>query len=286
LIELPVVLFPHCYIKDKDLKRIRAIFDRLIICQPWFMDDPLPRPDGDGESFIDVLLPPANLKPKKDFKRLLSEYHHWIRQNQDRGYAAFLSATQKTAFSEDTPWEIRKMMRRIGEDAPASQENNALKWHIILHLAREFEENLTSADEMLKHMKQKKSPLEDAIGERAPLEGMFEDLPQSGTDLFIDDHHLRQIFEAWFGLFGGILPDYRMFITLNRHVMDYVTEMFGVIKSVPLSQEAVESISPKPTSIQSDLTLTHLSRLSNNGNAHADPVQKGLSGKTIIFLEN
>ena len=250
------------------------------------MDDPLPRPDGDGESFIDVLFPPVNLKPKKDFKKLLSEYQLWIRQNQDRGYAAFLGATQKTAFSEEMPWEIRQTMRRMGEDAPASQENNALKWHLILHLTREFEENLTSADEMLKHMKQKKSPIEDAIGERAPLEGMFDDLPQSGTDLFIDDHQLRQILEAWFGLFGEILPDRRMLITLHKNVMDHVTEMFGVIKSIPLSKEAVESISPKLTSIHSDFTLTHLPRLTNNGDAHADTVREGLSGKTIIFLEN
>ena len=286
MVELPVVLFPHCYIRDKDLKRILAIFDRLILCQPWFMDDSVRRSDGDGESFIDVLLPPANLKPKKDFKRLLSEYYLWIRQNQDWGYAASLSAAQKTALSEDMPWEIRQMMRRMGEDASASQENNALKWHLILHLAREFEENLTSADEILKYMKQKKSPIEDAIGGRVPLEGMFDDLPQSGTDLFIDDHHLRQIFEAWFGLFGEIFPARSMLITLNKNVMDHVTEMFGVIKSVPLSKEVVESISPKLTLIHSDFTLTHLPFLENNGNAHADTVREGLSGKTIIFVEN
>ena len=285
MVELPVVLFPHCYIKDKDLKKILAISDRLILCQPWFMDDPLPRPDGDSESSIDILLPPANLTPKKDFKRLLSEYQLWIRQNRDRGYAAFLSATQKTALSEDTPWEIRQMMRRMGEDAPASQENSALKWHLVLHLARAFEENLIEADEMLKRVKQKKSPLEDAIGEGAQLQDLVGDLPQSETDLFREDHRLRQIFEAWLGLFGEILPDNGLLLTLDRHVMEYAIEMFGD-KAVPFSKEKAEAILPKLASLQYDFTLTHLSHLANNGNAHADPVQAGLSGKTIIFLEN
>jgi hypothetical protein len=283
--ELTVVLFPHCYIADSNLKRILPIVERLMICQPWFMDEPLLVPERAKANFIDVLLPPVNLKPKGDFKRLLSEYLLWIRQNQDRGYAAFLSATRKTALSEDTPWEIRQMMRQMGEDAPAFQENSALKWHLILHLARAFEENIIEADEMLKRLKQKKSPLEDAIGEGAQLQGLFGDLPQSETDFFKGDHHLRQIFEAWLGLFGEILPDRGSLITLDRHVMEYVIEMFGD-KAVPLSKEAVESISPKLASRQSDFTLTHLPHFANNGNTHADHVLMGLSGKTIIFLEN
>ena len=283
--ELTVVLFPHCYIADNNLKRILPIVERLMICQPWFMDEPLLVPEGGVANFIDVLLPPVNLKPKGDFKRLLSEYQLWIRQNQDRGYAAFLSATRKTALSEDTPWEIRQMMGQMGEDALASQENSALKWHLILHLARAFEENIIEADAMLKRLKQKKSPLEDAIGEGAQLQGLFGDLPQYETDFFKRDYHLRQIFEAWLGLFAEILPDRELLITLDQHIMNYVAEIFKD-KAVPLSKEKAQAILPKLASRQSDLTLTHLPHLTNNWNAYADPVQAGLSGKTIIFLEN
>ena len=283
--ELAVVLFPHCYIKNKDLKRILLIVERLMICQPWFMDEPLPVPEGDEANFIDVLFPPVNLKPKGDFKSLLSEYQLWIRQNQDRGYAAFLSSIQKTALSEDTPWEIRQTMRQMGEDTPASQENNALKWHLILHLAREIEANIMEADEMLKRVKQKKSPLEDAIGEGAQLQDLVGDLPQSETDHFKEDHRLKQIFEAWLGLFGEILPDSGLLITLDRHVMEYAIEMFGD-KVVPLSKEKVAAILPKFASRQTDFIPTYLPHFTNNGNTHTDHVLKSLSGKTIIFLEN
>jgi hypothetical protein len=249
------------------------------------MDEPLPVPEGDEANFIDVLFPPENLKPKGDFKRLLSEYQLWIRQNQDRGYAAFLIATQKTALSEDTPWEIRQMMRQMREDAPASQENNALKWHLILHLAREFETNIIEADKMLKRVKQKKSPLEDAIGEGTQLQNFVGDLAQYETDLFKRDYHLRQIVEAWLGLFGEIIPDRGLLITLDQYIMNYVAEIFKD-KAVPLSKEKAEEVLPKLASRQSDFTATHLPHFTNNVNTHTDHVLMGLSGKTIVFLEN
>ena len=97
--------------------------------------------------------------------------------------------------------------------------------------------------------------------------------------------HLRQIFEAWLGLFAEILPDRELLITLDQHIMNYVAEIFKD-KVVPLSKEKAEAILPKLASRQSDFTLTHLPYLTNNWNAYADPVQAGLSGKTIIFLEN
>lgn len=283
--ELSVILFPHCTISDKNLKRILPIVERLIICQPWFMKEPLPVLKRDEVSFIDVLLPPVSLKPKEGFKGMFSEYLLWIRQNKDRGYAAFLSATQKPALSEDTQWEIRQMMRQMGEAMPGSQENHALKWHLILHLARVFEENQMAADDILKHVKQQKSPLKEALGEEAQLQNMFEDLSQSETDLFVEEHHLQQVFEAWFGLFGEILPDHGILITLNRHVIDYVKKIFDD-KVIRLSKEAAKLVSPKISSNSSDFTPYHLPHLANDVSDRRNSVLAGLSGRTIALLEN
>ena len=283
--ELPVVLFPHCYITEKNLKRILPIVERLMICQPWFMELPLSTLERDEAPFIDILLPPDNMKPKEDFKRLLSEYQFWMRQNQDRGYAAFLNATQKATLSEDTSWEIRKMIRQTGQDTPVSQESHALKWHLILHLARAFEENLMAADDILKQVKQQKSPLEEALGEEAQLQNMFDDLPQSETDLFVDEHHLQQVFEAWFGLFGETLPDHGILITLSRHVITYVKKIFDD-KVIRLSKEAAELVSPKISSNFPDFIPYHLPHLTEDANARRDPVLAGLSGRTIALLES
>jgi hypothetical protein len=286
LSELSVVLFPHCTITDKNQKKIRSIFDRVMICQPWFMKEPLPVFKTDEGSFIDVIHPPLRLKPQEDFTALLAEYQLWIRQNQDRGYAAFLGAAQKTSLSEeDTPWEIRQMMRQMGEAIPGSQENQALKWHLILHLARVFEENLMAADDILKHVKQQKSPLKEALGEEAQLQNMFDDLPQSETDLFVDEHHLQQVFEAWFGLFGEILPDHGILITLNRNVINYVKKIFDD-KLIRLSKEAEKLVSSKISSNSSDFTPYHLPHLADDVSDRRDPVPAGLSGRTIALLES
>jgi len=259
--------------------------ERLTICQPWFMELPLSTLEGDEASFIDILLPPDNMKPKEDFKRLLSEYQFWMRQNQDRGYASFLGATQKATLSEDTSWEIRKMIRQTGQDTPVSQESHALKWHLILHLARAFEENLMAADDILKQVKQQKSPLEEALGEEAQLQNMFDDLPQSETDLFVDEHHLQQVFEAWFGLFGEILPDHGILITLSRHVINYVKKIFDD-KVIRLSKEAAELVSPKISSNFSNFIPYHLPHLTEDASDRRDPVLAGLSGRTIALLES
>jgi len=249
------------------------------------MEEPLPVLKRDEVSFIDVLPPPVNLKPKEDFKGLLAEYLLWIKQNQDRGYAAFLNATQKTALSEDTQWEIRQMIRQTGQETPVSQESPALKWHLILHLARAFEEDLMAADDILKQVKQQKSPLEEALGEEAQLQNMFDDLPQSETDLFRDEHHLQQVFEAWFGLFGEILPDHGILITLNRHVINYVKKIFED-KVIRLSKEAAELVLPKISSNFSNFIPYHLPHLADDASNRRDSVLAGLSGRTIALLES
>jgi len=285
LSELPVVLFPHCYISDKSLRKMLPIVERLMICQPWFMEQPFSTLEGDETPLIDILLPTDNMKPKEDFKGLLSEYQFWMRHNQDRGYAAFLSATQKAALSEDTSWEIRKMIRQTAHDIPVSQENPALKWHLILHLARAFEENLMAANAILKQVKQQKSPLEEALGEEAQVQNMFEDLLQPETDLFVDEHHLQQVFEAWFGLFGETLPDHGILIILNRHVINYVKKIFDD-KVIRLSKEAAELVSPKIFSNFSDFTPYHLPHLADDVSNRRNSVLAGLSGRTIALLES
>ncbi|MBW1701662.1 MAG: hypothetical protein JRJ50_05980 [Deltaproteobacteria bacterium] len=134
------------------------------------MDAPAQSAEKGDFPSIQVLYPPESLKPKKDFKRLLSEYQLWVKQNQDKGYAASLSFSRETAQSEETPWEIRQMIQRIGKNL------SAFKWHLLIHLAREFEESQAEADELLYRVKHQKPPLEEALEERPVLKNLFEDL--------------------------------------------------------------------------------------------------------------
>jgi hypothetical protein len=285
LAELSPILFPHSEISSPDLERVIDLFGELTICKPWFMEAGRPWNDESDNLSVHVLLPPEGLRPRGDFKRLLSEYQLWIRHNQDRGYAEFLKATQEMDLSENTLWEIRQTIRQMEKGASVPKENNALKWHLILHLARKIEEDQVAAETMIKHLKRQKSPLEEAIGEGAPVQGLFDDLMPSESQPLMDKNHLRQISEAWVGLFGEYLPNYRILITVDRHVIDFATDIFEE-QDLQLSKGPGISLSPRLASSQNIIRLQHLPLLADGDKARLDPVLSGLSGKSIILFGN
>ncbi len=246
------------------------------------MDGPVPKAGSEGTPSIHIIQPAEGMQPEANFKRLLSEYRSWMGQNRDKGYTAFLNAVREAGLSEDNPWEIRQMIRQTGKETPVSQEDNALKWHLILHLSRDFEENRLEEEEMLNQVKQQKSPLAQALGEEAPLKGLFEDLPQSEKSLFADKQHLGRIVKAWLGLFGDHLQDHELMITLDRHVMEYVSDIFEDETGQP-PQDEEDSFSLENTSSRIHITRKYLPRLSGK---KSDPSMAHLSGKTIILLND
>ncbi len=173
---------------------------------------------------INVLYPPESLKPKWDFKRLLSEYQLWIKQNQDKGYAASLSFYRQNDRSEETPWKIRQMIQQADKNLSDPDEHNAFKWHIILHLAREFEESQSEAGKLLDRVRHLKPPLDEALEERSLSKNLLEDLPPFEKYSSAPEHHLTQLFEAWLGLFGQYLTNYELLVTFDRNVMGYSTD--------------------------------------------------------------
>ena len=262
-----------------------SVSGHLTICQPWFMDGPIPKAGSENFPSIRIVRPAESMKPEGHFKRLLSEYRSWMGQNRDKGYTAFLNAIREAGLSEDNPWEIRQMIRQTEKETPVSQEDNALKWHLILHLARDFEENRLEEEEMLSQVKKQKPPLAQALGEEAPLKGLFEDLPQSEKSLFADKHHLGQIVKAWFGLFGDHLQDHEILITLDRHVMEYVTDIFED-ETGQSPEEKEDFFSSESTSSRIHITRKDLPRLSDEKTDPVYPVLTYLSGKTIILLND
>ena len=280
-----VILFPYSHIAYPDLRKILDLFGRLTICQPWFIDIPLPTTKTQDLSLVHIVRPPSHLKPKEDIKVLLSEYNLWIRHNQDKGYTASLRAAMETPTSEDTPWEIRQMISRMEGSSSTPREQDTLKWHLVLHLAWELEKNMVGVAETLKKVKQQKPPLEDVLENPTSSHGLFDDLSQSEMYPFLDNHLLRQVFEAWLGLFGGYLQNDVLLITFDRLVMNCVMEIFED-KSVTHSGDSERFFPPQLTSTQINFTLKHLPQISDNSNRHRDPVLTGLSGKTIIMLED
>jgi hypothetical protein len=221
---LPGILFP--YLQESMVQKILSFFWPLTIFQPWFMERPIFIPENDELNAIQIRNPPTNLKPGDDFMTLLSEYRQWIKYHQDRSYMEFLKASQGMDLSESTTWEIRQMLRQREQRASTHEEEFRSRWHLILHLAQEVEDQRMEADRMLKVLKQKDPPLKGIVEESDHVKGPLEDLPEFESEPVVDEDQLRQIFEAWFGLFGGYLGANELLITCDPRVMDYASELW------------------------------------------------------------
>jgi hypothetical protein len=224
LTDLPVILFPHTHISGTDLRKLFPFFGLITICRPWFVDAPDQLAEKGDFPPLNVLYPPESLKPKRDFKTLLSEYQLWMKQHQDKGYAASLSFSRQTDESEETPWEIRQMIQQASKNLSDPDEHKAFKWHLILHLAREFEESQSEADKLLDKMRHQKPPLDEALEEHSVTKNLLNDLPRFERYFSAPKHHLARLFESWLGLFGQYLTKYKLLVTFDRNVMDYLTE--------------------------------------------------------------
>lgn len=280
----PGILFPHTYITRRDLELVLAHFGPLTIYQPWFMEDPVPGVDHIDVSLVRIKNPPEDLRPGGDFGRLVSEYQLWMSQNQDKGYATYLSTSFEKALSEDTPWEIRQMVRQMDQDPIDPSYQDTVKWHITLHLARQLEENRTRVEELLQQLRQEGSPLAGAIEEGVSSNSLFKDLPREESYPLVEKHRIRQVLEAWFGLFGEYLTDHDPLITLNGYVMDYITEMFeerGPLLPKGPGESGPQELGPG----QVEVFSKDLPEPSENQNRREDPVLSHLYGKTITLLQ-
>ncbi|MCF8144148.1 MAG: hypothetical protein K9N21_09535 [Deltaproteobacteria bacterium] len=259
-----VFLFPHSRLPLAAKDAILSSFQTLIVCRPWYMEAAGDAEDHDGR--IDILHPPEDLKPPKDFMKLLAEYRVWMSQN--RGYTP-----RPVGVGEDATWEIRHTLRHKGKDVRESVEAQALKWHLILHLERELEANRTSADEMLLQVKAEKSPLAEALGEATALNGFFDDLALSDSLPSIEERHLKQVLIAWFGLFGRVVPQDGILLTMTPDVFNYAAELFETGHLGPSMEERASSF-----------RKVKLPAASIDSPMEKDPLRAGLSGKTLILM--
>ena len=280
--DTPIVLFPHTHVDSRVLERLIETFGSLTLCQPWFTEPTvLSNPSKKGA--LKVCFPPEALKPQRDFKHLLSEYQGWMRDHQ--------GGNRPTAFSThetgDETWAIRKDIRDAGKDPDDPALRNTLKWHLVLNLARDLEEERETADTLLQQAAKSKSPLAEAIERDEQTPDMFGDLPLSAAYPYVTDRHRNLIFEAWFGLFGPIIDSGietgAELLTLDRQVMTYAMDLFDGCDVQPIGD--INPSQAKEIDAQGfTVNREKLPQLSDPS-ASIDPVQKALSGRTFILLE-
>ena len=221
---LPAALFPYSHFSETEIKKILSLFGPLRLFCPWFMKPPSLESINVDRKTIDIKYPLKEMKPEENFETLLMEYLRWIQDNQDKGYTEFLKTGQKAGLSENTTWEIRRMIR--SGKRGVSPANDTLKWHLILHLAQDMENQRRGADRILTSLKKKGILFKGIIEESDDVQNPVEDLPSFESDFFMPEQHLQHIFEAWFSLFGVYLKKDDLLLTFNRHFMDYLDALW------------------------------------------------------------
>lgn len=248
--DLSACLFPHSLASEREIERILSFFDTVTIFQPWHMEDRFSIPRGRG---LEAVHPPEHLKPVDRFQSLLSEYKNWIRQHPEKGYASAISATREYGKRDDATWEIRRSIRRQGEKQDRAKIS-ATRWHLLLHLARENEERLREAGEVLKVLKEKGSPLRDAIGEGEP-QGMLDDLSYFDAEREMEEEVAASISEAWHGLFGGLIDENAVFVTLSRPFFETLSALWSEHLSEEDAREDAERFASIRVSLKDNKQL-------------------------------
>jgi hypothetical protein len=217
------------------MRNIFSSFGPLTIFQPWYMEPPSFVLEDVYRDTVRILNPPAHMKPGDSFKGLLSEYKTWIKQHRDKSLATLLKIGRGLESGGDTTWEIREALRETSRSPRGKshtpqhkrEEPPVLRWHLILHLALEMEEDRREADRMLQELKDKESPIKGLLGEEA-TKNPLTDLPQFESDSRETLYLIEPVIEAWLALFGGYLKGDELLLTSSRTVMDYVSEAWDL----------------------------------------------------------
>jgi hypothetical protein len=214
------IICPESSVSERTLKGILSFFGEVKICRPWFMDEPVAFSQSGA---VQILYPPDDLKPSGDFKKLLGEYRGWIRTSHHKGFDAFFAYGEKISHGEEATWEIRRELRRGHGTHDEDRRRNALKWNLLLHLAQEIWEQGDEAEELLKTLKSKDSPLKGVIEEEG-IPGPLSDLPEREDSPLLPGAGMSQVLEAWFSLFKTHLSGEEILLTLRPGVFQYLCD--------------------------------------------------------------
>lgn len=219
---------------------------------------------------LEILRPPEGLKPQEDFLKLLAEYRRWMSDNLKRGDKSFAGYAQEQD-PENSSWAIRQMITNRQPSSDVSP-SDILKWHLVLHLAREHEESLEEAEELYSSIMGQPGPLSEALWENAPAEVSAAGPETSGRNNLPDEFLLAQIIDAWLGLFSCHLEAESTLIALDKRVIEHLSSHFDDTFSEPDSRQDGHL---------SDISMI-FPEINTDGDSHRDKIRYCLSGKTVI----
>lgn len=224
---IPAILFPHSDLSRAELGKILSLLGPLKVHLPWHMNVSEALIDAPPEDAVRILRPQERAKPPEDgFRKALAEYRSWARLHPDRSPRTFLKTGAAPPGEEDPLWEIRERIRRDGPSTPPGEEDETLRWHLILHLARELESQRDEADRILDALRRKKSPLEGLTDDLDEDHGLFDDLPGFDWAPETSSSDPSPVLRAWIHLFGARIDSHDVLVTLDRRYVDHLAGLW------------------------------------------------------------
>ncbi|MFP4036864.1 MAG: hypothetical protein ACLFUE_05035 [Desulfobacteraceae bacterium] len=237
--QIPAALFPHSGLSTRELSAVLSLLSPLTVFVPWHMEPGEALAEEIPKEAVRAARPPEEFQPPEGFDRTLSDYKQWILRNADRSLLSSLKAGAASGDEDDPLWEIRSSIRKGGLDLRAVQSEVTTRWHLVLHLARELEEQRGEADRILGDLRMQKSPLDGATEEPEEARGLFDDLPGFSWGPEAVPAHPAPVVEAWVGLFGTLLEPEAFLVTLEKVYVDYLAELWSEVRDNPSGPPAL-----------------------------------------------
>ena len=173
--------------------------------------------------------PPESLKPEKRFGNILAECLNWVKQNHDKSHKEIIKSGYSNNSDDDSIWRIRQL---LGNNIPSGStfpEDNSVKWHLILHLAKEMETQLSEANRILHSLRHRPPLLDKSVETAVKTEDLLEDLYGFNQESTLNHTRLSRIIEAWFGLFGSLISETAILLTNNSSIFNHIHEQWKVL---------------------------------------------------------
>jgi hypothetical protein len=233
---IPAVLLLHSDLSRTELGKILSLLGPLTVPLPWHMNPSEALLDAPPEDAVRVLRPQEDVKPPEDaFRRALAEYRAWARLHPDQSSRSFLKTGAAPHGEEDPLWDIRQRIRQHGPSRPPEGQDDTLRWHLVLHLARELESQREEADRILNALRRKKSPLEGLTDDLDENHGLFDDLPSFDWAPESSSSDPSPVLRAWIRLFGTRIDARSLLVTLDRRYVDHLAGLWMESSGSPFS---------------------------------------------------
>ncbi|MFC1839705.1 hypothetical protein ACFL1N_09005 [Thermodesulfobacteriota bacterium] len=207
---------------DSELSLVKDIvpfFSPIEICLPWEKE----LPGIVDEQTITALYPAEDLKPDISFERTLNDCLNWVEEQGEKSRIELIKAGAGKVSSEESLYQIRHLL--VSRESEASAVKNITnRWHLLIHLAGRIEEHRSEANQMLNKLNKRPSPLADSLDQTGKTEELLGTPAEVNDDFLLEDAYTSHFLSAWLGLFGDIIKDGRMLLTLNGQIFHKMAE--------------------------------------------------------------